>query len=69
MARRRNCIAANARTRAAIRRMVLRDGVSATARALKIGREHVLAIAGDLPVPRAVALFANETLREPDQAA
>lgn len=69
MARRTNCVAAPPRVRATVRRMVLRDGVSATARALKIGREHALAIAGDLPVPPAVALFVNSQLRDLDQAA
>lgn len=49
--------------------MVLRDGVSASARVLGIGREHALAIAGDLPVPPAVVLYVTTQLRDLDQAA
>ena len=69
MARRANSVTAPRRIRVAVRRMVLRDGVSASARVLGIGREHALAIAGDLPVPPAVVLYVTTQLRDLDQAA
>lgn len=69
MARRTNGVTPPRKMRAAVRKLVLREGVSAAARLLNIGREHALAIAGDLPVPPGVVLLVTSQLERAAEAA